>query len=88
MSDTALPVDQPSAAPTRKWVAGTSTGGGTLVLVWAAGQLGVDMPPEVAGALVLAAGAAAAWLRRNKAVLVRETGGRHTDADGDGFPDR
>jgi len=46
------------AALTAKETAVGGTAGGALVLVWAARQLGVDMPAEVA--LVLAAGAA--WL--------------------------
>lgn len=94
MSDlpaTTAPVDQPTAAPTRKWIAGVSTGGGALVLVWLAGLLGVDMPPEVAGSLVLGAGAAAAWLKRNRAqltdVLDRRDGGGHHDLNGDGIAD-
>lgn len=94
MSDTpaTVPVDQPSAAPTQKWVAGVGTGGGALVLVWIAGLLGVDLTPETAGALVLAAGAVAAWLRRNRAVVLdvidRDGNGAHHDLDGDGLADR
>jgi len=88
---TTTPVDQPTAAPTQKWVAGVGTGAGALILVWVAGLAGVDLTPETAGALVLAAGGAAAWLRRNRAVVLdvidRDGDGDHIDADGDGIAD-
>jgi hypothetical protein len=82
-------VDQPTPRPTRKWIAGTSTGGATLLVVWAAGQFGVELTPEVAGALVLAAGAAAAWLKRNAPAIadrLDDDAGAHYDRDGDGSP--
>jgi len=92
MSDTPDPVDQPTLAPTQKWVAGVGTGSSVLALVWIAGLLGVDLTPETAGALVLLAGGAAAWLRRNRAVVLdaldRDGNGAHHDVDGDGLADR
>lgn len=67
-------VDQPSAAPTAKWWAGTGTGGIGLVLIWLLGQFGVDMPPEVAAVLVLSVAQAAAYVKRNRAA---DDPGRH-----------
>lgn len=83
--------DQPGPAPTRKWIAATGTGGVALLLVWAAGLLGVDMPPEVAAALVLTAAQAAAYVKRNAPALadcLDDAPGAHTDRDGDGVADR
>lgn len=83
--------DQPSAKPTPKLIAGVSVGTLTIGVVWAAGRLGWDLTPEAAGGLVLAAGSAAAWLKRNRAavldVLDRRGGGAHHDLDGDGVAD-
>lgn len=88
-------VDQPTKAPTPKWVAGVSTGGATIVVLWLARQAGLELPPEVGEGIVLAAGGLAAWVKRNRAtildVLDRDgdgTGGAHHDGDGDGLPDR
>lgn len=67
-------VSQPSAAPTAKWVAGTATGGVGLVLVWLLGQLGIEMPPEVAAVLVLFVAQAAAYWKKNRAA---DEPGRH-----------
>lgn len=58
-------VNQPSAAPTPKWVAGVGTAQVVVLVVWAAGQLGIDLTPEVAGELVVVAGGAVAYLKRN-----------------------
>lgn len=83
--------NQPTKMPTKKWLAGGSAGGGTLVLLWVGRSLGVDIPPEVGEALVLGAGLAAAWLKRNAPALAdRLDGGRgkHFDNDGDGLADR
>lgn len=67
-------VDQPSAAPSAKWVAGATTGAATVVLLWVAALVGLEMPEYVAGALVLLAAQAAAYLKRNRAV---DTPGEH-----------
>lgn len=84
-------VKQPTARPTAKWMAGVGTGGGALAVVWLAGVLGLELTPEQAGGLVLAAGAAAAWLKKNRAtiadVLDRRGSGAHYDRDGDGLAD-
>lgn len=85
-------VDQPSPLPTPKWIAGVSTGTGTILLLWVARRAGLDLPAEVGEALVVAAGAAAAWLKRNRTtvlgVLDRGRPGAHEDANGDGIADR
>lgn len=83
--------DQPSARPTRKLVAGVTSGGVAVVLVWVASLLGVTLPPEVAGVLVLAAGSAASYLVRNVRTAVANMAdqhGLHLDANGDGIADR
>lgn len=49
--------------PTPKVAAGGTTGAAVLVLLWIAGLLGLELPPEVAGAIVLLATAGAAWLK-------------------------
>lgn len=90
MSDRAL-ADQPTAKPTEKWKAGVGTGGGVLVLLWAARGLGLDVPAEVGEALILGLGGLAAWLKRNRQPIldavdrVRDAGAHH-DLDGDGLP--
>lgn len=58
--------------PTPKVAAGSTTGAAVLVLLWLAGLMGLDLPPEVAGALVLLATAGAAWLKSD-----RSSPGRH-----------
>jgi tetrahydromethanopterin S-methyltransferase subunit D len=84
-------VDQPTKAPTRKLVAAGTTGVGVILVVWVAGLLGVDLTPEVAGSLVLAAGLAAGYVKRNAPAIVDRldrTPGQHLDRDGDGVADR
>ena len=54
----------PSAAPVAKVAAGGIAGMATTVLVWGAGQLGVDLPPEIAGAIVGLAMFVAGYLKR------------------------
>lgn len=56
--------------PTRKWMAATGTGGAAIVVLWIAGQLGLDMPPEVAAVVVLGLAQAAAYVKRNAPALV------------------
>lgn len=43
--------------------AGGVAGAATVLLVWAAGQAGVDVPPEVASAVTVLLSAAAGWVR-------------------------
>lgn len=48
--------------PERGVAVGGAAGAAVTVLIWAAGLAGVDMPAEVAAALVTLAGFAAGWL--------------------------
>ena len=59
-------IDQPTPAPTRKVAAGGGTGAATLVLLWVASLLGVEMPEPVAGAIVLLASGLAAYFTRER----------------------
>lgn len=59
-------VTQPTNVPTPKVAAAGISGGASLVLVWLAGQFGVEMPEAVAGAIVLLAAVGAAWLKRER----------------------
>lgn len=40
-----------SNKPTRRVAVGTAAGASTVVLVWAAGLAGIEVPPEVASAI-------------------------------------
>lgn len=62
--------------PTEKVQAGGYAGAGGIVLLWAAGQLGIELSPEVAGALVLLLSGAGAWLKTEGAGWFRGTGKR------------
>lgn len=64
--------------PTEKVQAGGYAGAGSLVLLWLAGQLGINLPPEVAGALVLLVAGAGAWLKTEGAGWFRRSEGRHS----------
>jgi len=46
-------IEQPTAQPTRKMSAVGIAGALATVVTWAAGQAGLDMPPEVAAAIAL-----------------------------------
>lgn len=48
--------------PQPKVTAGGIAGGAALIIVWVAGLFGLDVPAEVAGAIVLVAGSGAAYL--------------------------
>jgi hypothetical protein len=62
--------DQPSPWPTPKLVAGVSTGTLTIGVLWLARHYGLDLPPELGEAIVVAAGGAAAWIKRNRGHLL------------------
>lgn len=62
--------------PTEKVQAGAYAGAGTIVLIWVAGLLGLDMPPEIAGALVLLISGAGAWIKTEGAGWFKGTGKR------------
>lgn len=60
-------MNQPDATPTNKVVAGSAAGAATVLIVFIAGQLGLEVPPEAASALTVLLGSAAAYLRKEKA---------------------
>lgn len=71
--------------PTEKVQAGGYAGSAAIVLLWIAGQLGLDVPPEIAGAFVLLLSGAAAWIKREGAgwIKSRNPPGRHAANAGD-----
>lgn len=54
-------------APTEKVVAGGAAGAATVLIVFIAGQLGLEVPPEAASALTVLIGSAAAYLKKERA---------------------
>lgn len=62
--------------PTEKVQAGAYAGAAVVVLIWVAGLLGVDMPAEIAGALVVLISAPVAWLKTDGAGWFKGTGKR------------
>lgn len=50
-----------SNAPTRKVVAGTAAGSVTVLLAWAAGLAGIEVPPEVSSAVTVLISLAFGW---------------------------
>lgn len=54
-----------SKTPQPKVVAGGVAGAAVIVLVWAAGQLNVELPPEVAAALVSVTSFVASYVKSN-----------------------
>lgn len=48
-----------------KVVAGGAAGAAALVLVWIAGVLGLEIPPEVAIAFTVLLSSGASWLKRD-----------------------
>lgn len=59
---------QPTAAPTNKVAAGGISGALAIVLIWLAGQFGIEMTNEVAGAFVLLSSFVSAYIKRDKVV--------------------
>lgn len=60
-------VSQPTAAPTQKVAAGGIAGALATILVFAAGQAGFEITPEVAVAFGTVLSFAASYFKRNKA---------------------
>lgn len=58
--------NQPTPAPTAKVAAGGVAGAATLLIVFIAGQFGLDVPPEAASALTVLIGVAAAYIKKEK----------------------
>ena len=48
--------------PTAKVTSGTAAGAVTIVLVWIAGMIGIEVPPEVASAVTVLIGFGVAYL--------------------------
>lgn len=63
--------------PTEKVQAGGYAGAATIVLIWLAGVLGLDVPAEIAGALVLLISGAGAWIKTEGAGWFRQPAGRY-----------
>lgn len=59
-------MNQGSAQPTPKVVATGVTGAAAIILVAVANKLGLDLPPEVAAAIVAVAAFVAGYLKRDK----------------------
>lgn len=64
----AVLVTQPTAAPSAKLKAVGVTGLATAAVLWAAHAAGLELPEPVAEGIVLAAGWAAGYLKRDKTV--------------------
>lgn len=62
--------------PTEKVQAGGYAGAGVIVLIWAAGMLGVDLPAEVAAAAVLLGAGLGAWIKTEGAGWFKGSGKR------------
>lgn len=73
----AVLVSQPTSTPTPKLVVGVSTGTLTIGVLWLARRNGLDLPPEVAEAIVVAVGGFAAWVKRNRGHLLDDEPGEH-----------
>jgi len=57
-------MNQPTSAPTAKVAAGGAAGAATVLIVFIAGQLGLEIPAEAASALTVLIGFAAAYFRK------------------------
>lgn len=69
----------PNLKPTEKVQAGGYAGAAVIALIWTAGSLGLEIPPEVAGAFVLLGAGAGAWIKREGSgwlALFRSGGGK------------
>lgn len=60
--------------PTEKVQAGGYAGAAALVLLYIAGQLGLDLPAEVAAALTLLIAGAGAWIKTEGAGWFKGSG--------------
>lgn len=65
--------------PKPKVQAGGAAGAASVVLVWALGAVGADVPPEVASALTVLVSFGASWVKTDAAPrpAVCESGGSH-----------
>lgn len=62
--------------PTEKVQAGGYAGALALVLLWLAGQAGIEMSPEVAAGLALLIAGAGAWIKTEGAGWLAKGSGR------------
>lgn len=60
-------VSQPSKRPTNKLTAAGAAGSASVVIVWLAGLVGVDMPAEVGAAVATLLSFAAGYLVKDRA---------------------
>lgn len=63
--------------PTEKVQAGGYAGALALVLLWAAGQAGIDLPAEVAAGIALLIAGAGAWIKTEGAGWIKREPGRY-----------
>lgn len=63
--------------PTEKVQAGGYAGAAALVLLWLAGQAGIEMPAEVAAGLTLLIAGAGAWIKTEGAGWISKGKGAH-----------
>lgn len=66
--------DDMAAKPTEKVQAGGYAGAAAIVLLWAAGTAGIELPAEVAAAITLLIAGAGAWLKTEGAGWFRGNG--------------
>lgn len=59
-------MNQATNAPTSKVAAGSAAGAATFLIVFIAGQFGLDIPPEAASALTVLIGSVAAYVKKEK----------------------
>lgn len=65
--------------PTEKVQAGGYAGAAAIVLLWAAGTAGIELPAEVAGAVTLLIAGAGAWIKTEGAGWFKGTGKRRAE---------
>lgn len=65
-------VNQPTAMPTVKVTSGGLAGMLMILLVWVAGEFGLEVPPEVASAATVLITAGVAYLVKERAAGRRE----------------
>ena len=59
-------MNQPTAAPTSKVQAAGAAGAASILIVFTAGELGLDIPPEAAAAIATLLSFAAGYLKQEE----------------------